>query len=433
MRDQRQRPADRFALGTLLLVVFVDFLGYGVVVPVLPHYVEHFGAGEFAVGVLVALYALMQFLSAPLLGRVSDRYGRRPVLVTTVAGNAVAYLLLGLAGSLAWVFAARALSGVMAGNVAVAQAAVADRVPPDRRAAGFGYLGAAFGAGLVVGPALGGVLSDPATVEAVSRLIPSGGPRVTRFSLPAFLTALLLAGNALLATRLRSPATRDRSGAHRETRPAWSRLRENGLLAGVVTAYFLRSLAYSTVVSMFVLLAADRFGYGPTVSGYVLAFVGAVVALNQAVIVERAVERLSGLTVVGLGAVVESFCLGALPFTPLLARALPPGGAVPGLEATLLALLAVMGALATGDALTTVALQALASTATTAPQGETMGLVQGADGLARATGPLLAGTAYATLGYWVPFVASGVVMLSVVGLAWGLPSRTSTAVSGQSD
>lgn len=151
----------------MLVVAFVAFLGFGVLIPVVPLYARGFGADEFVIGLLIATYALMQFVFSPVLGRLSDRVGRRRVLLWTIAGNALAYVAFALAGNLLVLFVARALNGVMSANVAVAQAYVADALPEDDRTRGFGLLGAAFGLGLVFGPALGGVFSSEAAVSFV--------------------------------------------------------------------------------------------------------------------------------------------------------------------------------------------------------------------------------------------------------------------------
>jgi DHA1 family tetracycline resistance protein-like MFS transporter len=150
-------------LAAIFLTVFVDLVGFGIIVPLLPFYAEHFHASPETVTLLMAIYSLMQFFSAPLWGALSDRHGRKPVLLASLLGIGLSYLWLAFAHSLWALFAARALAGIMAGNIAAAQAYVADVTPPEKRAQGMGLIGAAFGLGFILGPAIGGLLGgeDP--------------------------------------------------------------------------------------------------------------------------------------------------------------------------------------------------------------------------------------------------------------------------------
>src|ERR1700726_3802074 len=151
----------------LCLIVFVDLVGFGLITPLLPFYAECFGASPQQVTILMAVFSLMSMISAPLWGRISDRIGRRPVLMASMLAAAFAYLWMGFASELWMLFAARAFAGICAGNIAAAQAYIADVTPPDKRAKGMGLIGAAFGLGFIIGPALGGVLAgnDPAIAD----------------------------------------------------------------------------------------------------------------------------------------------------------------------------------------------------------------------------------------------------------------------------
>ncbi len=157
-------------MATLFLIVFVDLVGFGLIIPLLPFYGEHFHASPATVGLLMAVYSFAQFLAAPLWGRLSDRIGRRPVLACSLAGATLSYLWLAFAQDLWMLFAARALGGFMAGNIATAFAYVADVTTPANRAKGMGIVGAAFGLGFIFGPAIGGVLAghDPANADYTS-------------------------------------------------------------------------------------------------------------------------------------------------------------------------------------------------------------------------------------------------------------------------
>src|SRR5712692_7054519 len=182
----------------LFLIVFVDLVGFGLIIPLLPFYAERFGASPQQVTILMAVYSLMAMLAAPLWGRLSDRIGRRPVLMASMLAAALAYLWLGLASALWMLFAARAFAGACAGNIAAAQAYIADVTPPERRAKGMGMIGAAFGLGFIIGPVLGGIIAgdDLATADlATPGLIAAG------LSLIACLGVVLLLPESLPAVR----------------------------------------------------------------------------------------------------------------------------------------------------------------------------------------------------------------------------------------
>src|SRR5690348_168589 len=178
----------------LFLIVFVDLVGFGLVIPLLPFYAERYGASPQEVTILVAIYSLMSMLAAPVWGRLSDRVGRRPVLMVSMAAAAAAYAWLGFADALWMLFAARALAGLCAGNIAAAQAYIADVTPPEGRARGMGMIGAAFGLGFIIGPALGGVVAgnDLATADLRTPGLIAAG-----LSSLAFLGVLLMLKESL--------------------------------------------------------------------------------------------------------------------------------------------------------------------------------------------------------------------------------------------
>src|SRR5438876_7076929 len=174
----------------LFLIVFIDLVGFGLIIPLLPFYAERFGASPQLVTLLLAIFSLMSMLAAPLWGRLSDRIGRRPVLMTSMAAAVLAYLWLGFAGELWMLFAARAFAGICAGNIAAAQAYIADVTPPEKRARGMGMIGAAFGLGFIIGPALGGIVAgdDLATADLTTPgLIAAGLSAVAFFGVVLLL------------------------------------------------------------------------------------------------------------------------------------------------------------------------------------------------------------------------------------------------------
>ena len=173
----------RAKIGIVFLIVFIDLVGFGIVIPILPLYAEEYGPSPVIFGLLMASFSIMQFLAAPILGRLSDRIGRRPVLLVSLLGSAVGYVLFGIAGSLAMLFASRIIDGISGGNISTAQAVIADITAPEDRAKGMGIIGAAFGLGFILGPAIGALL------VTIAPWLPGIGAAVA--SLIAFVLVLI--------------------------------------------------------------------------------------------------------------------------------------------------------------------------------------------------------------------------------------------------
>jgi DHA1 family tetracycline resistance protein-like MFS transporter len=418
---------QRRALFTVFGIVFVDLVGFGILVPIIPLYAEAFGASEFVVGLLLASYSLFQFVGAPVLGRLSDERGRRPILLVSLFGSVLAWTLFGLAHALWVLFLARILAGLMGGNIATAQAYIADVTPPEERAKGLGLLGAAFGLGFVFGPAIGGFFSDPGIVSSVDAALPAVVP-IDRFSLPSFVAAGLTAAN-LLAAAVVLPETNPTGRESTAEQSRIGRLRDaltDPAIGGLVAAFFLFSLAFSGMESMFVLFTQDVFGFGTTANGYLLAYVGVVIAIVQGGLVGRLADRVGEVRLAIAGGGIELVSLAALPFSPALGTLVPTVGPIlpvgPVLGPGTIALLLVLTALAVGNGLANVSLNTLVSrSAGDEEQGGAFGLTQSAGSLARTIGPVTAGFLYATLDFRVPFVAAGLLMLPILYI---LVSRT---------
>ncbi|EMA25900.1 MULTISPECIES: MFS transporter [Haloarcula] len=412
----------RRGLAVVFFVVFLDLLGFGIIIPILPYYTRTFPGGtEFVIGLLAASYSAMQFVFAPLLGSLSDRVGRRPVLVVSLCGSVVAWTVFGLADALWLLFLSRMLAGAMGGNLSTAQAYVADVTPPERRAAALGFIGAAFGLGFIFGPGIGAVLSFDATVTAVDGLLPAAVP-ITRFSLPSFAAAAASLGGVFVALLFLPESRRASTSTDTTERTsAVTQLRTAVATPGLrplLVAFFLVSFAFSGVQVMFVPYVADIYGYTAAQSALLLTYIGVVAVITQGVLVGRLSARYSPvrLSVFGTGLLVVG--VGAIPISRPIGSVLPDlTNLVPFLTADLLGLLLVLTVLPLGNGILSVTLTALVSQqASAALQGSAFGVTQGAGSLARTVGPPVMGGLYFAVGYWSPFVVGSVLLLPVLWL-----------------
>jgi MFS family permease len=421
------RPGSRRAVLVVVGVVFLDLLGFGIIIPILPFYVRSFGLSDVFIGLLAASYSLAQFLAAPVLGRISDEQGRRPVLMLSVGVASVAWVVFGFAGEVeavagtaaatATLFAGRLMAGAAGGNIAAAQAYVADVTPRERRAGALGLVGAAFGLGFVFGPAIGGLMASDPVVAAARDLLPGVVP-ATRFSLPSFAAAgLSLLSLLAAAVVLKEPERQRRSGARLGPLAQFRATFADAALRPLVVSFFLVSFAFAGVQVMFIPLAADFFDYDATEAALFLTYIGVLGTLNQGVLVGRLVAWLGSLRVTLLGAGSLFGALLLLTVAPPLAGLLAPGGP-PWLTGGLVVLL-VFGALASfGNGSLNVGLTTLVSERADADtQGTAFGVTQGAGSLGRTVGPPLAAAAY-VLAYWSPFLAGALLLLPVVALLW---------------
>jgi len=384
----------------IFLTVFIDLVGFGVIVPLLPFYGEHFHAQPLTVTLLMAIYSLAQFFSAPLWGRLSDLKGRKPVLMASILGILLSYLWLAFAGSLWELFAARALAGAMAGNIAATQAYIADVTPPEKRAHGMGLIGAAFGLGFIFGPAIGGLLGggDPSHPNFVAPALTAAG-----LSLLAFVFAAVCLKESL------APQVR---AMHSERRPLTrfavlgSAMRDPELRV-MVLLLFLVTFVFAGMESTFALWSERNFGWGPRQNGYVFAYTGILAAMIQGGLIRRLAKRFGEAALVAQGAAALALGLLAIP-----------------LVHSLLPLLAAMLLLAYGVGVSNPSLSSLISLqAKEAERGVTLGVSQSASSLARVVGPAFAGIAFELVGRSGPFLAGAAIMLAALFLARGLPAR----------
>ena len=428
---QSASRGQRRAVAVVVAVVFLDLVGFGVVIPILPYYVRSFGVSDVAIGLLAASYSVMQFLFAPVLGRLSDARGRRPVLMLSLAGSVIAWTAFGLAGQtaalfgtvagLATLFAARMVAGAMGGNIATAQAYVADVTPVERRAGALGLIGASFSLGFIFGPALGGLFASDAVVEVARSAFPAFVP-ATRFSLPSFAAAgLSLAALAAAAVFLQEPERTRGRAVRTSLVGGFASALADANLRGLIVAFFVASVAFSGIQVMFIPFVADVYGFDATAVALLLTYVGLLGAANQGVLVGRLARRFPTARIAIAGAAVLLVSLAAMPFSPWIGRVLLPTVGPIGPE--LLALLLALGLLAVGNGLLNVSLATLVSVgASEEEQGSAFGVTQGAGSLGRTVGPPAMAALY-VLARPAPFVAGALLVVPIIAILVGIARR----------
>lgn len=377
---------------TIWTTVALDLIGFGIIVPILGRYAERFGATGLTVGFLFASFSLAQLLCAPLLGRLSDRIGRKPVIVISLVGTAIGSFITGAAGVLWLLFAGRIVDGASGGSLSVAQAAVADLAPEAERPRLIGLLGAAFGVGFVLGPAIGGLAA-------------LGGPHV-----PFYVAGVLASINAV-AAMIRLPETR-RNGDHvrrrRLTTPTSSILRHLAVVG------FISVVAFTAFEATFSLFGDRRFGLTEASSAAVFLGVGLVLVGIQGGAYGRLVERFGTqrLFTIGLMMLVAGLAVTAVATVwPVLIVAL---------------LLLSVGQGCASPSITSLVTQH----APPDRRGEALGFQQSSYAIGRVVGPPAAGAMFDRVGIWSPYVAGSVLCAVAIGLVvtWGLDRRMSVVL-----
>ena len=388
-------PSRRYRLGTLFVVVALDMVGFGMVVPLLPLYAQRFGIGGTQVALLFAAYSLMQFIFAPLWGQLSDRVGRRPVLLASIAGNALAWLLCAFAPTFSILLAARIMAGMCTANVSVAQAYIADITPAATRAQGMGFIGAAFGLGFVVGPFAGGELSRLG--EAA----------------PALCAAALTALNALVAYFTLSeslPAALRQRGSASVFAQRFALVRQHAARADVLTLIFVQITAFTMMEMSLVLFAKLRLGFDAARAGRAFAYIGVVLVVVQGGALRKLTSKLGEPLLVRAGMFAMALGLCGVPFVGATNWQL---------------LLLPLTLLAVGQALCQPCLGSLLSRhASPQLQGAVMGVGQSVSALARTVGPALGGWAYDTGGIAAPFFLGCLWMAvgTLLAIVWLRPA-----------
>lgn len=373
-----ETPKPRAALLIVYGTVFLDLLGFGIILPSLPYYARQLGATGLLLGALLTSYSFAQLLGAAWLGRLSDRLGRRPVLLLSLAGASIGMVLSGLAGSLLTLCLARALAGLFGGSIATAQAYIADVTTREERARYMGFLGAAIGSGFVVGPALGVGLN----------LLGYGFPGA------AFTAAGLGALNLVFAVFKLTESRPVGDEATRTGQRGWLAALRRPRIGSLLAATFLTMFAFVGMETTFAYFGADRFGLDARGFGLVLVYVGFIVIIVQGGLIGRLTRRWGVQRVAVWGTGLMGLALLLLPAGPRLAFAL-----------------AALGGLAAGKGLATPTLSTLLSQASADDeQGTVLGASQSLSAAARAFGPLVAGGLY-DLALAAPYLCGGLLAL----------------------
>jgi len=381
--------SPRSPLLIVFLTVFVDLVGFGIVIPILPLYADAYHPSPLLFGLFMASFSLMQFVFSPILGRLSDRFGRRPVMLISLAGSCLSYVLFALAGNLTLLFASRILAGISGANISTAQAIIADTTPPEKRARGMGMIGAAFGLGFIFGPAIGGMS------------IGFG------HAWPGILAASMSAVAFVLALTL-LPETRNPSSLplRRELRiDVLKRAFLHPLIGPVLAVYFLAIFAFANFESTFSQFLSWRFHSTPREVSLFFCYVGVLMVIVQGGLVGRLAKRFRETSLATWGVALTALGLVLLPI--LDARS---------------GLFVLLALLALGTGLTNPSLSSLVSRLSDADeQGVMFGVFQSMGSLGRIGGPLsgqyLFGRISHASPYW--FAASLLAVASLTMLSFG--------------
>jgi MFS family permease len=384
------------ALPTLLFILFINLVGFGIVVPLLPFYAKSFNASAWQIALVFSAYALGAFFGEPFWGRLSDRIGRKPILISTVCGNCLCYLAMAFAPNIAVAFVVRFLGGLASGNGSVVQGYIADVTPGDKRAGRLSLLGAANNIGFIVGPALGGLLAHPSAGHV-------------GFRLPLLVCAVFSAISALSITVFVTES-RHRSARFLRQPSRWDVLGSalsHPIIPRLMGVTFLAGCAFTGIESCFGLWTQARFDWGPQQVGLAFAIVGIVAATCQLFLVGRLSRRFGEARVLAAGMALMAICS--------LLQPLSPSGGVT---------IALFALAAFGQSIAWPNVAALISrNVDINHQGQYLGLNNATGALARVVGPSMAGVGFSSLTVNAPFLLAGLTVTPAIALAWSARRR----------
>lgn len=368
---------------TIFLVVFIDLLGFGIILPLLPYIAEKYAATPVMIGLLSGVYSLFQFVAGPILGRLSDRYGRKKLLIISQLGSMAGYVLLAIAGSLPLLFLSRIIDGTTGGNISIAQAYMADVTDKKTRAKGMGLLGAAFGIGFMFGPAIGGFLSQwgfaaPALFAAAISLIST------------FTTAIFLKETVNVQAAKKSPKTA-------MTFKELSHVLSTAPISTLIIIFFLLSLGFSGMQGSFALIVQAKFAWGPTQVGYIFAMIGVVAIITQLKVLSVVTAKLGEYKTLVLSVIILALGFGIIGLSGYIPIFLVGNALIP-----------------LGNSLANPTLSAIATESIPREEyGETLGLLQSSGSLGRIFGPILAAEIFQRFNHNAPMLVSSIIFLLV--------------------
>lgn len=372
---------NKRSLITIFLVVFIDLLGFGLILPLLPYIAERFEASPLQIGLLTAVYSFFQLVASPILGRLSDRYGRKKLLIISQLGSAFGYLLLGLAGNLPLLFLSRIIDGITGGNISIAQAYIADVTTKKNRAQGMGLMGAAFGLGFIFGPAIGGALSK------ISYSTPAYF--ATAVSLLTVLTTIFFLKETVnTKAAVKSPRTKFSLDEFKRVLSLYP----IGLL---IVVFFLTNTSFSTMQGTFALWTQETFNFAPVNNGWLFTYIGVLAVLFQLRLLPFVTKKFHEKTILLWSLVFMAIGMFLIPlsFSPDF-------------------LYVALFFMPLGQALAMPTVQAMA-TENVPPEeyGETLGVMQAAGSFGRIVGPIIGGEMFQVMGKDSAFYFAGAILI----------------------
>ena len=386
----REATPPPWAALSLIGIIFLNMLGFGIIVPLLPFYAKSFDAPAWQIALIFSAFSVGTFFGEPFWGRLSDKYGRKPLLIMTIAANGLCYLALAFAPNAWAAFFIRLLGGLFSGNGSIIQGYIADVTTPERRTRSMSWMGAAWNVGLIVGPFLGGVFAKPSLGHV-------------GFQLPLFVSAALFGSSALaIALFIRESRQRDFSNTHRPNR--WAATGEavrHPIIGRLMLVTFLVGFAFTGVESIFGLWAQARYGWGPREIGWAFMFVGVASAITQLGLTAPLSEKFGQATMLAIGMAITVICLALQP--------LSTSGAMT---------IALMSLSAVGQSVAWPNVSALISeTADPHRQGQILGLNNATGALARVVGPLCASVSFDQVTIHGPFIQGALAVTPAILLA----------------
>jgi len=372
-------------LWLIFLIVFIGLLGFGIVIPTLPFVAQNFGASPTQIGLLIASYSIFQFIGSPILGRLSDKYGRKPILSFSLLGSAIGFYLISFAHSLPLIFLSRIIDGITGGNISVAQAYIADVTQGKERTKAMGLIGAAFGLGFIFGPVLGGILSTYG------------------FTVPFIFAGTLALLNSILILLIfpesEKPDVRKKAAVFFSLKSA-KEILQPAIVAQLTLLFFIVTFSFSLMQGIFPLFTEKLFLWKEIENGYFFAFIGIISVISQGFIIRKLVDIVKESTLIKVSIIILS--LSFLGF---------------GISNSVWQIYFFGAFLALSLGIfNTVVQSSISNSSDPEEQGVVLGFVQGLNALARALGPAVGGFLFGNFFIRSPFFFSSIVLFFSIGL-----------------